>query len=134
MMIHGLSGNDRTLDAMVRLINSPTTASAGKWVVWLTGFFEAAGVAYLRMRFHWFPFHPVGLAFQYTIGAWLYWFSLLVVWLAKFGLLRFGGVRIYVAGKPLFYGMVVGYVLGIILARGVDRVWFPAASHWLHRW
>ena len=134
MMIHGLSGNDRTLDAMVRLINSPTVASAGKWVVWLTGFFEAAGVAYLRMRFHWFPLHPVGLAFQYTIGAWLYWFSLLVVWMAKFGLLRYGGVRIYVAGKPLFYGMVVGYVLGIILARGVDRIWFPAASHWLHRW
>ena len=134
MMIHGLSGNEVALDTMVRLINNPTVASAGKWVVWLIGFFEAAGIAWLRTRFHWFPFHPVGLAFQYTIGAQLYWFSLLVVWLAKFTLLRFGGVRRYSAAKPLFYGMLVGYVLGIIVARGVDRIWFPGVSHWLHRW
>ena len=134
MMIHGLSGNQVALDTMVRLINTPTVGSTAKWIVWFTGFIEAAGVAWLRTRFHWFPLHPVGLAFQYTIGTRIYWFSLLVVWIAKFTLLRFGGVRRYVAAKPLFYGMLVGYVLGIIVARGVDRIWFPAVSHWLHRW
>ena len=130
----GMGGNDRTLDQMVRLIHQPTVAAAGKWAVWLAGFFEAGGIAWLRMRFHWFPFHPVGLAFQYTVGARFYWFSLLVVWIVKYGLLRYGGVRLYAAGKPLFYGLVVGYVIGVILARGVDRIWFPAESHWLHRW
>jgi hypothetical protein len=134
MMVQGLSGNEVALNNMVRLINNPTVASAGKWGVWFTGFVEAAGVAWLRTRFHWFPFHPVGLAFQYTIGVRLYWFSLLVVWIAKFTLLRFGGVRRYAAAKPLFYGMLVGYVLGIVVARGVDRIWFPGVSHWLHRW
>ena len=130
----GLSGNDRMFDDMVRLIGNPTVASLGKWAVWLTGFFEAAGIAWMRTRFHWFPFHPVGLAFQQTIGVFIYWFSLTVVWIVKFTLLRYGGVSAYRAGKPLFYGMTVGYVLGIILARGVDRIWFPAVSHWLHRW
>ena len=129
----GMAGNDNTLDDMVRLIDQPTVAAVGKWAVWLTGFFEAGGIAWLRMRFHWFPFHPVGLAFQHTAGS-RYWFSLLVVWLVKFTLLRYGGVRLYNAGKPLLYGLTVGYVIAVVLARGVDRIWFPGVSHWLHRW
>ena len=129
----GAGGNDRSLDDMVRLIGQPAVAAVDKWAVWLTGFFEAAGIAWLRMRFHWFPFHPVGIAFQYSVGVRFYWFSLLVVWIAKYYLLRCGGVRLYAAGKPLFYGLTVGYVFGVVLARGVDRIWFPV-SHWLHRW
>ena len=88
----------------------------------------------MRTRFHWFTLHPVGLAFQQSMGERMYWFSLLVVWIIKVNLLRYGGVRTYLAWKPLFYGMTVGYVLGVIVARGADRIWFPAASHWLHRW
>ena len=130
----GLSANDRIFDDMVRLIGTPTVASLGKWAVWLTGFFEAAGIAWMRMRFHWFPFHPVGLAFQATGGTYHYWFSLTFVWIVKFTLLRYGGVNGYLAGKPLFYGMTVGYVLGIILARSVDRIWFRTAYHGLHSW
>ncbi len=133
-MRYGLSGNDLMFDGMVRLINNPTAPDLGKWVVWSVGFLEAAGLAWMRTRFHWFTLHPVGLAFQQSMGERMYWFSLLVVWIIKVTLLRYGGVRTYLAWKPLFYGMTVGYVLGVIVARGADRIWFPAASHWLHRW
>ena len=100
----GLSANDRIFDDMVRLIGNPTAASVGKWAVWLTGFFEAAGIAWMRMRFHWFPFHPVGLAFQTTGGTYHYWFSLTFVWIVKYTLLRYGGANGYLAGKPLWHG------------------------------
>ena len=130
----GLSANDRIFDDMVRLIGTPAVASVGKWAVWLAGFFEAAGIAWMQMRFHWFPFHPVGLAFQTTGGIYHYWFSLTFVWIVKFTLLRYGGVKGYLAGKPLFYGMTVGYVLAIILSRSVDRIWFPTSYHGLHSW
>jgi hypothetical protein len=41
----------------------------------------------------------IGLAFQYTFGTRLYWFSLFLVWLVKLTLLRYGGVRAYRAGR-----------------------------------
>ena len=102
--------------------------------VWLTGFLEAAGLAYLRGRFHWFALHPVGLAFQYAPGLVHYWFSLLLVWIVKLTLLRYGGGGAYQAGKPFFYGLGVGYVAGVVLSGVIDAVWFPADGHRVHYW
>ena len=111
-----------------------TTLDLGKWGVWLWGFFEAAGIALLRARLHWFPLHPIGPAFQYTFGTWLYWFSLFLVCAVKVTLLRYGGVRAYLAGKPFFYGLAIGYASGIILSAVVDLIWFPSEAHHLHGW
>ncbi len=127
-------GADRVFDQMVLALHNRTAADWEKWGVWLFGFFEAAGIAFLRARFHWFPLHPLGLAFQYSFGPWLYWFSLLLVWLVKGTLLHFGGVQAYLRGKPFFYGLAIGYVLGVVLSMWVDMIWFPVRGHGLHRW
>ena len=124
----------RVFDEMVLAMHNRTVADWGKWCLWLFGFFEAAGIAFLRAHFHWFPFHPLGLAFQYTIGTLVYWFSLLLVWLVKWTLLHYGGVQAYLKGKPFFYGLAIGYVLGVVLSMWVDMIWFPAQGHGLHRW
>ena len=105
-----------------------------RWGIWFLGFVAAAGVALLRARVQWFPLHPLGLAFQYTFGTWLYWFSLALVWLIKLILLRFGGIGAYQAGKPFFYGLAFGYVIGVALSGLVDLVWFPLDGHWVHWW
>ena len=125
---------DTAFDEMVLAIHHRTVADWGKWCVWLIGFFEAAGMAMARAHFHWFSFHPLGLAFQYTIGTLVYWFSLLLVWLVKWMLLHYGGVQAYMRGKPFFYGLAIGYVLGIVFSTWVDMIWFPAQGHGLHRW
>ena len=96
--------------------------------------FEAAGVAFLRARFHWFSLHPIGPVFQYTYGVWLYWSGLFIVWLVKFTLLRYGGIRAYLAGKPFFYGLAIGYVIGVMLSSVVDLIWFPMEGHRVHAW
>ena len=119
---------------LARKLNEPTQPDFGKWGVWLTGWFEAGLIAFLRGRFHWFPLHPVGLAFQYTFGTWIYWFNLFLVWVVKLVLLRYGGVRLYRAGKPFFYGLAIGYVMGVTLSVVVDLVWFPVEGHRTHGW
>jgi hypothetical protein len=86
------------------------------------------------MRYHWFPLHPVGLAFQWTSGTSIYWFSLFLVWIAKLGLLRFGGVPAYRRAKPLFFGLGIGYVVGVVLSGVVDIIWFPLDGHAVHDW
>jgi hypothetical protein len=121
-------------DKITYQLQNPRTGEIGRWALWLTGFGEATGMAVLRARFHWFALHPIGLAFQYTSGTSIYWFSLFLVWIVKLTLLRYGGIRAYRGGKPLFFGLGVGYVIGVVLSGVVDVIWFPSEGHSVHNW
>ena len=121
-------------DGIAYLITNPTAPNLAKWAIWFTGFVEAAGMTFLRGRFHWFPIHPIGLIFQYTHATWWYWSNFFVAWVLKLILLRYGGVKAYLAGKPFFYGLGIGYVIGVVLSTVVDMIWFPTAGHRVHWW
>ena len=121
-------------DDLVHLINNPTAPSLGKWVLWVGGFLEAGVLTLLRSRFHWLPLHPIGLIVQMTHTAWWYWINFLLILIIKASLLRFGGVKTYLAGKPFFYGLGIGYVIGVVLSTVVDMIWFPTAGHRVHWW
>src|SRR5206468_497585 len=70
-------------------------------------------LTFLRMRFLGFPFHPVGLAVGTTFMMQYLWLSVLVGWLVKGLLLRYGGRRLYQHAIPFFAGLVVGdFVMG----------------------
>jgi len=121
-------------DEITRLMLNPKVADPGKWGIWLLGFSEGAGMAFLRGRFYWFSLHPLGLAYQATAGTSIYWFSLFLVWLCKLTILRYGGVTAYRAGKPFFFGLGIGYVIGVVLSGIVDVIWFPGEVHVVHDW
>ena len=121
-------------DKVSHHLQNPTTGDLSRWGLWFTGFGEATVMAVLRARFYWFSLHPIGLAFQHTSGTSIYWFSLFIVWIIKLTMLRYGGIKLYRAGKPLFFGLGIGYVLGVILSGVVDIIWFPTAGHLVHTW
>lgn len=60
----------------------------------------------MHRTFLWWPFHPVG----YVMGAsWPminFWFSIMLGWLAKGLVLRFGGFRVYRTLLPGFLGLI----------------------------
>lgn len=62
----------------------------------------------IRMRVMWFPFHPVGYALAGNWSMNLLWVSMLIAWLIKLLLLRYGGLRLYRAAIPLFLGLILG--------------------------
>lgn len=71
----------------------------------------AAGLTAARGYWVWFPLHPVG----YAIGSgwtmsWM-WFSVLVGWMLKSLILRYGGSRTYHATMPFFVGAIAGQLL-----------------------
>ena len=74
--------------------------------------FVLAGTA-LRLRFLWWPLHPL----TYPLAGYYFfshlWFPFFVSWLIKALLLKYGGIRAYRKALPLFLGLILGdFVLG----------------------
>lgn len=64
----------------------------------------------MRTRFLWWPLHPSG--YVLSGAAWggmiYFWFPVMVSWLAKSLILRFGGIKAHRKGIPLFFGLILG--------------------------
>lgn len=62
----------------------------------------------LRLRMSWFPFHPVGYAVSSSWSLSLLWLPLMVAWILKLVILRYGGLKAYRHWLPLFLGIILG--------------------------
>ncbi len=62
----------------------------------------------LRLQYAAWPLHPVGylLVFSYPLRR--IWFSVMLGWLAKVLLVKYGGAGAYRAARPYFIGMIIG--------------------------
>ncbi len=68
---------------------------------------------FLRTRFLWWPFHPLGYAMANSWGMYNLWCCLFVTWGLKAIVLRHGGLKAYRRAIPLFLGLALGdYILG----------------------
>lgn len=74
----------------------------------LVGFLLTILLNSLRMRFFWFPFHPVGFAISGSWSMHQLWVCMLIAWMIKLLLLRYGGLRLYRKAVPLFLGLILG--------------------------
>ncbi len=72
------------------------------------GFFITLLLNALRVRLAWFPFHPVGYAVSSSWSLSLLWLPLLIAWIIKLFLLRYGGLRAYRQALPFFLGVILG--------------------------
>lgn len=63
---------------------------------------------YMRHRFLWWPFHPIGYLVGVEYASFHLWFSTMVGWFIKALILKFGGLRRYRLYRPLFLGLIVG--------------------------
>jgi hypothetical protein len=67
----------------------------------------------LRMRFYWWPFHPVGYAVSSSWSLHVMWLPLLIAWALKLLILRYGGLKTYMQWMPFFFGLILGeFVVG----------------------
>jgi hypothetical protein len=86
----------------------------------------------LRHRFVWWPLYPVGYGITGTWAVNFFWSSVLVAWVIKLCILRFGGIRTFRRLAPFFLGMLFGEFLlggvwaliGVIVQRPMYRfIW-----------
>ena len=98
----------RTFTDMARPLTHPTGPDLRGWIFTGVGAAIEALLVFAQYRLHWWPLHPIG----FIIGVgWLtsqIWFSVLVAWLLKLAILKYGGVRAFNAAKPFFLGLIMG--------------------------
>jgi len=80
----------------------------------LTGLGLVLVCSWLRLRYNWWPIHPVLFLVWGTFPMTMMAASFLVGWAIKSGITRFGGSRAYKDFKPFFVGLVAGeFMAGI---------------------
>jgi hypothetical protein len=88
-------------------------------------------LAVLRLNFRWWPFHPVGYAVSGSWSMEQLWLCVLVAWLIKVLLLKYGGAKAYKPVVPLFVGLIMGdfmvgsywNIFGIVTEQQVYHFW-----------
>jgi hypothetical protein len=85
--------------------NTPATIATG------VGLTTAILLALMRMRFAWWPFHPVGYAISGSWSMEQLWFPMFISWLIKWAILRYGSAKAYRKAIPFFVGLVLGEFL-----------------------
>jgi hypothetical protein len=100
---------------------------------WLWTFIGAAvtwGLVVARMRFAWFPLHPLGYIMWAPYVMYAFWFSIFLGWLFKVVIMHFGGADTYRRLIPAFLGLTLGDVTMILLINGID-MWQGRTGHQL---
>lgn len=97
-------------------IQHPKAENSRCGIAIIVGFLFAAFLQMMRVRYAWWPFHPLAYAVS---GSWemnLLWFPLFCAWVFKSLLLRYGGVNTYRKALPFFYGLILGqFIPGAIM-------------------
>ena len=66
------------------------------------------GLGVARLRFRWWPLHPICFVFVDALHGQMLWFSFFLGWCVKVAVTRYGGAKLYRRCKPLMIGLVVG--------------------------
>jgi len=89
----------------------PVEPSIAKGIAFFSGIFAVVWLMVMRLRFIWWPFHPVGYAVSSSWAMNPFWFSIFISWLVKSIILRTAGLKVYRSNIPLFLGLILGEFL-----------------------
>ncbi len=92
------------------ILTHPPFPSGAKQAGVIVGFVVAAALAGLRRVWIGCPLHPLGYLIANATGdTSTSWFPMLLAWLAKFLILKAGGLSLYRRAMPVFLGLTIGH-------------------------
>jgi len=89
-------------------IENPTQANFGSLFAVGAGFAITMLLAAARTAYVGWPLHPVAYAISASWSIHLVWMPMLIAWIAKTTILRYGGLHAYRRALPLFFGLILG--------------------------
>ncbi len=81
---------------------------------WQAPFWMAVGIiatialSLLRRAFVWWPLGGLGYALSASWTTTVFWFPMLVAWVIKWVIMRYGGIGAYRKARPIFLGLIFG--------------------------
>ena len=103
----GFVGHE-SFDRLERWLTEPMSANYPAVSAVATGMVISFVLMFMRMRFFWFPLHVAGYAVSSTYTMNMFWFSILVSFIIKWIILKYGKLRTYRQAVPFFLGLVLG--------------------------
>jgi len=94
-----------------RLLYHPPGPDVNGLIAMAGGAAFAVFLGVMRLRFWWWPFHPVGYMAGMCWGLNWYWLPFFTGWAWKTLTVRYGGLRLYRNTVPLAIGLIVGDLL-----------------------
>ena len=115
-----VSGDATTL--LTHWLNDPTGTDYTALFFTATGLVFTLALMFLRLRFLWWPLHPIGfpIASAWTMS--YFWFSIFLSWLIKRVILKSGGLHTYRRAVPFFLGLILGEFIMGGLWDVIDRI------------
>ena len=89
-------------------LTNPSGPDLNGAVAMVAGAATAVMLGAFRLRFWWWPFHPVGYIAANCWGMHWYYMPFFIGWALKSLVVRYGGLRLYRQTIPLAIGMIVG--------------------------
>ena len=89
-------------------LTNPTRPSLPAIAALASGTIVTLLLGQLRLRFWWWPLHPVGYLAANVWGSQWWYIPLFVGWLLKTLAVRYGGLRLYQKTVPIAIGIIVG--------------------------
>jgi hypothetical protein len=94
-------------------MNNPTQPNPIAMIGVVGGMLFAGGLHQMTIRHIKWPLHPLGFAIAGSYSMATMWCPMLIAWVLKMAMLRFGGQKLYLRGVPFFMGLLMGdYMLG----------------------
>ena len=105
-----------SFDKLASWLTAPTGTNWYALAAIGVGLLFGLGLQTMRLKYMWWPFHPLGFAVS---GNWemnLVWLPLLIAWVLKTTIVKYGGHKAYQQAAPAFLGLILGqFVVGSLL-------------------
>lgn len=103
-----IQGNVLAYTRSISQITNPATTNWHDLTFVILGGAFCWLMMFLRQRYVGWPLHPIGYAMGSTLPMYQLWFPIMVGWMIKSLILRYGGRQAYVRFRPIFLGLIVG--------------------------
>ncbi len=102
-----------TYQRLANWLTYPNTMNLSQVVVLCASFLFTGSLLMMHRYFLWWPLHPIGYILGSSVPMPTLWFPLFLSFLLKWGILKYGGIRMYRRAVPFFIGLILGqYIVG----------------------
>jgi len=102
-----------TYGLLARWLTYPSQINYGSASFMGVGVISVLFLAMMRLRFFWWPFHPLGYVISLSYWIHYIWLCLLISSIFKLIIAKYGGLKLYRRASYFFLGLVLGdFVIG----------------------